>query len=339
MLILTNCLTDITDEGCLRLANSLIKRIKAKDDKTVVLSYDRQNALSDEHFNLNKLLLNRKFIKKIRFYKAPILYVPFPAKTLATALRVFILSLFSKKNIRVVMVQRYHYNSLARFLLKLSKAKLVVMSQEAMDFYGGFVNKERITYLKTGVDTEKFVPVSCEQKNNLRKKYGFDTDKKLVLHCGHLNYGRGVDNLLKISKEHQVLLVVSTLTKNEQDSILKKELLQRDNIRIIEDYVENIQEIYQMSDVYFFPVKELGRCIDVPLSCLEAASCNIPVVTTDFGEMKALIDKDGFYQISDTDSETINNTIKKACDEHKTPRSSVIPYDWDKAVRYLSDTQ
>lgn len=339
MLILTNCLTDVTDEGCLKLSNSLIKRIKANDNTAVILSYDRKNALSDEHFDVNKLLLNRKLIKRIRQINDNLLYIPFPAKTLATALRVFLLSLFCKKKLRVVMVQRYHYNFVARCLLKLCRANLIVMSQESMDFYGGFVSKKRITYLRTGVDTNKFVPVSTEEKETLRNKYGFDTKRKLVLHCGHLNYGRGVDNLMKIDSDHQVLLVVSTMTKNEQDLTLKSELLKHDNIRIIEDYVENIQELYQMSDVYFFPVNELGRCIDVPLSCLEAASCNIPVVTTAFGEMKALVDKDGFYYLPDNKSETINKMIEKACDEHKEPRNFVIPYDWDKAVRYLSDTQ
>jgi len=337
MLILTNCLTDTVDEGCLKVANSLIKRIKAKDKSTVIFSYDRKNSLSDEHFEVNKLLLNNDLISKIRKQKENLLYIPFPAKTLATALRIFLMSLFLNKKIRVVMVQRYHYNFISRLLLRMSKADLIVMSQEAMDFYGGFVNKKRITYLKAGIDTKKFVPVSTEEKISLRQKYGFDKDKKLVLHCGHLNYGRGVDNLLKIDKNHQVLLVVSTLTKHEQDIELKNKLLQSGNISIIEDYVENIQEIYQMSDVYFFPVKELGRCIDVPLSCLEAASCNIPVVTTEFGEMKAFVNKDGFYHISDTESKTINTAIEKAYNEHKMPRNFVVPYDWDNAVRYLSD--
>lgn len=339
MLILTNCLTNVTDEGCLKLSNSLIKRIKEKHEDTVVLSYERKNDLSDEHFDVNKLLLNRKLISRIRQYKSGVLYIPFPAKTLATALRVFLLSMFIKKKIRVVMVQRYYYNLIARLLLKFSNADLVVMSQESMDFYSNFVNRKRITYLKTGVDTTRFTPVSIDKKNELKCKYGFDTDKKLVLHCGHLNYGRGVDNLMKIDKKYQVLLVVSTLTKNEQDTQLKEQLLKKENIRIIEDYVENIQEIYQMSDVYFFPVNELGRCIDVPLSCLEAACCNIPVVTTDFGEMKEFIGKEGFYHISGLDSDTINNMINKACNEHKSPRNFVIPYDWNEAVRYLTDNQ
>lgn len=336
MLILTNCLTDVADEGCLKVANSLIKRMKKADSSAYIITYDRQHTLSNKHLHLNKLLLNKELLRTVREKNDDILYVPFPAKTMATALRIFILSLFSKKKLSVVMVQRYHYNFIAKLLLKLSKAHLVVLSGDAFDFYGDFVDKRRISYLKAGVDTNKFVPVSDISKKELKEKYGFDADKKLILHCGHLNCGRGVDKLLDIDSKHQVLLVVSTLTKNEQEAELKAKLLARGNISIIEDYVANIEEIYQMSDVYFFPVTTLGKCIDVPLSCLEAASCNIPVVTTDFGEMKEFKGHDGFYFIDKIDKATIDYMIKKALDENKSPRVSVMPYDWDKSVEELS---
>ena len=58
-----------------------------------------------------------------------------------------------------------------------------------------------------------------------------------------------------------------------------------------------------MCDLYYFPVKELGRCIDVPLSCLEAASCNLPVVATDFGELKEFIGCEGFFFIESFEKE------------------------------------
>lgn len=335
MLILTNCLTDITDEGCLKLSNSLIKRIKAKNNSTVVLSYDRKNALSDEHFDTNKLLLNRSLIKKIRKHKTPLLYIPFPAKTLPTALRVFLLSLFARSSVDTVLVMKEHYNFLARLLLKMSKSKIVVFSKDAYDFYHSFLKAEKLKYLKAGVDTKRFHPISKQEKLQLKEKYGFDTQSKVVLHVGHLKSGRNVQKLLDIDKKYQVVLVCSTLTENERDSKLREELQKRENITIYDTYIENIEQIYQLSDVYFFPTKAQGNCIDIPLSCMEAAACSIPVVATTYGELKEIITNEGFYRINDIDHDDINSLIALAIDEQKSPVLTAIQYDWDNAVNTL----
>ncbi len=332
MLILTNCLTDKADEGCLKVAKALIKRIKVQDEKTFVLTYDREHSLSDKHIKLNKFMLSTQLIKNIKKRKTPVLYVPFPAKTLATALRIFILSLFCEKRLSVLMVQKYHYGFLAKLLLKLSCSRLIVLSKESKDFYSEIVNLSRVKYIKAGVDVNRFIPVDRETQIKLKKKYEFDDKLPVVLHVGHLNKGRGVDKLMDIDDKWQVVLVCSTLTRDEQDSKLKNELLSRGNIRIIDDYIPHIEEFYQLCDVYFFPTQEAGKCIDIPLSCMEAASCNTPVVTTDFGEMKEFIGKDGFYFIDRVDKASINQAIEKALREHLSPRNAVLPYDFNDAV-------
>ncbi len=335
MLILTNCLTDVTDEGCLKLSNSLIKRIKAKDNDTVVLSYDRSHALSDEHFDTNKLLLNRNLIKKIRQHKNRLLYIPFPANTLPTALRIFILSFFAKRSIDTVLVMKGEYGFLAKLLLKMSKSNIVVFSKDSYDFYRSFLKEKKLIYLTAGVDTQRFCPVSVEKKALLKEKYGFDKDRPVVLHVGHLNSGRNVQKLLDIDQKYQVVLVCSTLTKDEQDIKLKEELSKRDNIKIIETYIEHIEEVYALADVYFFPTQESGRCIDIPLSCMEAAACSTPVVATTYGELRQVVHTDGFYQIDKLERDEINRLIDLAINEHKDPRPTVLSYDWDKAVNHI----
>ena len=84
-----------------------------------------------------------------------------------------------------------------------------------------------------------------------------------------------------------------------------------------------------MSDVYFFPTLQACRCIDVPLSCLEAAACNLPVVTTDYGEMKAFKGKKGFYFIQNFSEQNLNFIIDVAITGvDESTRSSVLEYDW-----------
>lgn len=287
------------------------------------------------HLQINKLMLSFGLFSFMRKHDEPILYIPFPARTFATALRIFILSFYSRKKLSVVSVMKYHTNFISRVLLRLSGADFVVFSKDASDFYEKTVGKKRVTYLRTGVDTNKFIPVSDDKKAALKEKYGFD-GRPVILHAGHLNSGRNIAELMKFDEKYQILLVTSTLTKNEQDIELRNKLLSRSNIKIIDEYIPNIEEIYQLSDIYFFPVVEQGRCIDVPLSVMEAAACNKPVITTDYGEMKAFKNKEGFYFIDSFEKENLNSIADKAVNSGDgLTRKAVSAYDWSNAVSYF----
>ena len=336
MLILSNGLTDVVDEGYLKVANSLVKRLKAANPNITVVSYERKSAVTDHYLELNKLLLNRKLISLIKKNKGDVLYIPFPAKMIATALRIFILSLLQRGRLDVLLVMTGCMNWMAKALMKLSRANLIVLSRDMEQFYKGFVSPKRVKYIKTGVDTSRFVPVSPQTRNELKAKYGLDPNKPVILHVGHLKNSRNVGELIKIDSDYQALLVTSTLTKDEQDLDLRDRLLNASNIKILDSYIPNIEEIYQLSDLYFFPTKEKCACIDVPLSCLEAASCNLPVVTTDYGEMKAFKDKEGFYFLDSFEAYSLNEMIQKALTQKNVnTRAAVLEYDWDCAGLHL----
>lgn len=66
--------------------------------------------------------------------------------------------------------------------------------------------------------------------------------------------------------------MVSSVTEAEKDASIRTMLEIRGNITIIDTYLRNVQEVYQLADVYLFPVQEIENCIDIPLSVLEAAS-------------------------------------------------------------------
>ncbi len=330
MMILTNGLTDIADEGFLKVANSLVKRLKQSSPGIEIVSYERQSDITDIFIYPNKFM-SSKCVRDVCKKHENVLYVPFPTKKWVMALRVYLLSKFAKK-LDIILVLKTPIGKIGRFLLRQSGAGIIVFSKDAADFYADIVSDERVKYLKTGVDTEKFVPVSDKQAAELKLKYGFDPDKKIILHVGHLNEGRNIRTLTKISEEYQVLLVTSTLTKDESNQNLKNDLLDKPNIKIIDDYVSQIEEIYQMSDVYFFPVVESGHCIDIPLSCLEAAACGKPVITTAYGEMRQLIGREGIYLIEDFSAAAVNRAIADAIGGGSFSGASVSDYDWKHAV-------
>ena len=334
MIILSNCLTQTADEGSVKVANNLIKWIKKSAPETLIVSYERQSPLSQRHLSLNKLLLNRSLIKLLRQEKKPVLYIPFPAGMLPTALRIFVLSRFARWDLQVMITMQGSMNKMAQWLIKASGAKVMAISQSTWEVYRDLIG-QRALQLKTGVDTERFCPVEPAHKTALREKYGLPQGENIVLHVGHLKAGRNIGHLLNLDEKWHVLLVVSTWKASQQDAALRSALEQKQNLTLIDEYQPNIEELYQLADVYFFPVVDARHCIDVPLSALEAAACGIPVVTTPYGEMKELIEKDGFYKIESFEPAKLNALLHKAVAERKNPRQSVLEYDWNMAVEKL----
>lgn len=332
MIVLTDCLGEKTDEGCLKVANSLVGRIKAAAPRTKVVTYGNRHTGSDCHLKLNKLFLNRKLFRLLRQEEDEVLYIPFSSNTRASVLRVWMLSKFCKNKLAVLFVLRHKMSRISKYLLQKSGARIIMLSEASCLFFSQQLSND-VRHLKAGVDTEKFRPVSLEEKSALRRKYGISQEETVVLHVGHLKAGRNVGKLLEIPDHYRVILVVSTLTKEECDETLRRQLAEKTNITLIDTYLEHIEEMYQLSDVYFFPVEQQGNCIDTPLSALEAAACNLPVVATPYGELKQMLSKRGFYEIKSFAE--ISSLLRQALEEKHQPREHILEYDWTFAVKQL----
>ncbi len=338
MLVLTNCLSDTPDEGCVKVASSLVSHLKQLDASVQVVSYERSSKLADVHLKTNRLLLNPRLATVVWKHRKSLLYIPFPARAISNALRVLILSLYTGKRVHVLISMQAPETRLTRFLYRLCGASFILLSPSTTDFYARIVGKEKALYLHTGVELARFTPVTAEEKRALKHAYGLDPDRKVILHIGHLKRGRNIAQLLKIAPTRQVLLVTSTLTRAQQDVALREQLTSTPNIHIYDTYLPRIEEIYQLADAYYFPVQSSSHCIDIPLSCLEAAACNLPVVTTSFGAMREFEGKDGFLFLDEFTPEKINAALDKALSlsEVRT-REAVATYDWKYAARKLLD--
>lgn len=338
MIILTDCLSDYSDEGSNCVAENLIRQLKRNDPGTTIVSFHRTGDLSDLHLSLNPLFLNRPLLSLLRHRQETVLYVPFSSNTRGAVFRTFLLSRLSKSKICVLFMLRRPMDRITRMLLRESGAKVLCLSEEACEFYRSVVGF-RASYLKTGVDTQRFFPVDAQTKAALRQKYGIDPRRKVLLHVGHLKEGRNIRQLLNVDERYHVILVVSTQTKNERSQSLQNALASRPNTTIIDSYLPDIQQLYQIADVYFFPVQEPGNCIDVPLSVLEAAACELPVVTTPYGELQQFQETEGFYFLDSFDPEHLNPLLDRAIAATCGNRSAVLPYDWSNATLSIRHTQ
>ena len=180
-------------------------------------------------------------------------------------------------------------------------------------------------FLPNGVDIEKFIPVSNFEKIKLREKYGVERDEFTILHVGHIIGNRNLEIFIKLSKKNQVIIVASKYIKTNR-KLLKN--LRDEGCIIFQGYFPNIEEFYQLSDCYLFPVKR-GDSILCPLSVMEAMSCNLPVVTTNFEGLKTFFNEGNGLIFAKKEDELIDGieNIKKRNISIVT-RKKVEEYSW-----------
>ena len=191
-------------------------------------------------------------------------------------------------------------------------------------------------FLDCGVNSQKFVPVDEEKKRALRKKYGIEKDKFVILHVGSITAGRNLLDMVDIqnNKDNNQILVVTNTTFTPDSRVYKE--LKESGCIILQEYFEHIEEIYQLADCYLFPTLNKSACIELPLSILEAMACNLPVITTRFGALPRVFSEgEGLRFIDNKDDIHLAlKKIKYQAISIKT-REKVISHTWEKVARNL----
>ncbi len=332
MIIVSDSLKDNLDEGCIKVASTTAKKLKK--EQAFVVAVNCECNYADKSVRANKMYTDPDLYKAIEAGSGSILYIPFASNTLGSAIRTFFLSRKSKRQVNVLFALRWLMNLITKLFLKLSRCRIITLSQDSYDFYKREIPEISSFYVKTGVDTSKFCPVDIEKKESLKKKYGMPLDKTIVLHVGHLSHGRNIDVFLGLDDSVYSVLVFSSVT--EQDSELKESLKARKNIRIVDEYVPNIEELYQAADIYVFPVVAENNSIDVPLSVLEAAGCNCRIVCTCYKEIAFFEETAGLIKAKNEEINDLMLLIQRAKEfTEVSTRRIAEEYDWSKGISEL----
>jgi len=330
------------DEGIKKVAYTLIDMLSKECNVLGLCKYgmNMENPLI-RVIPTNRLLLCYRLKRKIKSFDPNIvLYIPSASMTFYSFLRLELLKFYAPNAKAVMLILQ------PRNLLKLQKKiiqvflrpDLILASSNKICNYVRTFGCEA-EFIPLGVDIQKFTPVSEKRKRELREKYEIPQDKFVILHVGHINYGRNLRTLIPLQRNNnQVIIVSSTSTPKDcpKDVVLQKELEMK-GIIVMDRYIKKIEEIYQLSDCYVFPVTFEGGCISVPLSVLEAMACNLPVVTTKFGGLPAIFKEgEGFIFININSQEEIKSKINIARITHalKT-REMVEQYTWDKVLEKI----
>jgi len=284
------------DEGMRNLSSLIAHHLEMKHD---VLFLDLRDVLSVE------------FWRKVKAFNPDIIHY-LHGPTLKSFMITKILATYSDCSKTIMSAMRPIILRPFAWLLFFLKPNIILTqsleSENLFQRYG-----IRTQFFPSGVDVNRFFPVDDHKKKQLRRKYNLDESEFYILHIGSIKEGRNITFLKQFQNGGNSVIIVGA--GNCVNSQIYNSLSKLGCVIILR-YIENIQELYNLSDCYIYPTVAgydfLGRAtadsIEMPLTVLEAMACNLPVITTRFGALPRVFDNgDGFYFIQT--AEEVNDAI------------------------------
>ena len=335
MIVITDILKEPLDEGAKVATSNLVKCLK-KEHGSIIFSVngDEEVDIVDYNYYLNKLFFNFEFYNKIReCLDKIILYIPEASATPTSIIRAKLLKLFTGKDVTLLSLQPRSYKSIVKTFIRVIQPNHIITQSIITKRYLESLDI-RCKKLSLGVDDSKYTEASEETRKILRKKYSINIDKKVVLHVGHIKKSRNLEWLLRIKlelPEAEIIIVGSTYSADDE-KVYKK--LVKNGIIVFREYLENIEEIYNIADYYVFPVVQNDGAIETPLSVFEAMACNLPVITTRFGSLPDLFSEDQYFHFVSSSDEIIE--ILKSGKAHAcNNRQKIQPFTWNQTANQL----
>ncbi len=334
ILFISEALSAPFDEGIKNVAFSLHIQLGIKADTlSVTIEGNNTDNLNIRKMTLNKLFINIRLRRLIRNYSPDIImYLPEASVTFNSFIRAKMLKLMNNSSMVIMLgVKHTPYLNIQKEIIAnfLKPDYLMLLGRFDMDFFHNAGMQVKV--LPPAVDNTKFLRATKEEKRKIRADYDIPDFKTVVLHVGHVRSTRNVEGLLEVQKidNIQVIVVGSTSTVVEKDL---KDRLKSEGIKVIDEYVPDIADIYKMSDIYAFPVFNKIACIDIPLSILEAMACNLPIITTRFGGLMDHFKEDAGFRYFDTMDELIElvNAMKSKDGIEINNSQKLESFTWSK---------
>ncbi len=241
--------------------------------------------------------------------------------------------------------EKFNDLTIGKETLKLADRIIVVSDATKKYVVSLGASPEKITVLHNGVDIHQFRPITG-LKEEMRKKLDINLDASVALTVRRLVYKNGIDILLKSAEtavKRNSNLVFLIAGKGPDLLEVKKRVSQLDlekNIRFT-GYIsdEELPRYYNVADFFVLPSKS-GE--GLPLVSLEAMASGLPVIATDVGGIKEIMEKNSGKIVPpnnpDLLSEAILDYSHKDLNSTKKVLRSIIEkkYSWDNNVQKLT---
>ncbi len=337
MIVITDLLRIPFDEGAKKTAINLINKMSL-NERFIALSIkgDVHKDVVTEIVDTNKSFLNFKFLITVRSKpQNNIIYIPESSATIFSFIRALLLNIFTKKHVTILALQPRKYYGFKKIIFKmLAPMQILTPSKSYANYL--HVNNIKSHSIPLGVDDEKYRQYGKTTCNDIRHKYNIPINKTVLLHVGHIRSSRNLEWLLDVKKKLPYLeVVIVGSSYNSSCHELKSRLVDND-IKIISQYIENMAELYNIADYYFFPVVDDQGAISTPLSVLEAMACNIPVFTTKFGSLGEMFVQDECLRFVSGSDEVVSylkesNVRMSDC----TNREKISNYTWKMIAKKI----
>lgn len=173
------------------------------------------------------------------------------------------------------------------------------------------IDRDKVTYIPNYVSSKRFFKLDRDDRHKVRKQYGIDQDKFVVLCVGQLQIRKGIFDFIEVAKSLPDIEFVWAggfsfkKISDGYEEITKIVDNPPPNVKFLGIVPrEEMNNIYNMSDVMFLAsFEEL-----FPMTILESANCKIPILLRDIELYKGILD--GYY-LKGTSVEEFKDQILK----------------------------
>ena len=213
------------------------------------------------------------------------------------------------------------FQTLTKKLLDLSY-KIIVPSQYFKDYvikkYKLDINKIDV-YPSAGINPLIFNKYDRKKRESISSAHGLKDTDFIIGFAGRISKGKGWDTLIKALEifnrnnnniNFKIIIVGSGTEEEKLDLLIKKSGISDKIIRFKLLDEKELADIYNVLSVLVFPTEREGESLG--LVALEAMSCGIPVISSNFAAPKYYV-KDGYngYKYEVCNYEELSECIEK----------------------------
>ena len=205
-------------------------------------------------------------------------------------------------------------------IFKLNKkVHLVAVSRYVLNVLKSYFPKKEIALIPNGVDTKHFHP---GDKQVARSHFNLPASAVIIGNAGRLELIKGQQYLIEamLKLPPHFYLIIAGQGKLYAPLLRQIQNLNLSDRVILLDGIEEMTLFYQSCDLFCLSSLDEG----LPLSLLEAQSCNIPVVCTNVGGCSEGIDPDSGILVPAIDPEAIAQSCLILHQKKGSPREFII---------------
>lgn len=210
---------------------------------------------------------------------------------------------------------------------------LITMNQEDYERAKTFMAKRVEIVNGVGLDLQKFVESTAEEKLQIREKLGLAEEDTFAISVAQLikrkNHTVLIEAVSKLKNPHFHLFICGDGVQEEELKAKTKELEVENQVHFL-GFRRDIYKLCSAADMFLFASLQEG----LPVAVMEAMACGLPIVASNIRGNYDLIDiGKGGYLVKPTDVDGFVRSIQKIISDEKH-LGDMKKYNLEKVKRY-----